>query len=260
MAQRTPEYLGLQRQAAIKTLALLCYAVALAGAGLFGVWVLSWGVFGPGIASPIAAPWPWLIDLGLLVLFGVQHSGMARERFKRWLWPRTARLERATYAALSGVLLALLVLCWQPLGDLTFWRLPSAFVALSLVGGLGLALVNARFDHFGLFGLRQAWFPHSAATEELLIVGPYRYLRHPLMACLLLFLWGQPVLSLDLLLLDGGLTVYIIIGLFLEERDLVMRFGPAYADYRRRVPALIPWRWPAPPARYPALPAEEVPS
>jgi len=248
---------------AIKPLALVCYAVALAGAGLFGVWVLSLGVFGPGPASASAGPWPWLIDLGLLILFGVQHSGMARERFKRWLWPPMARLERATYAALSGLLLALLVLCWQPLGNVVFWRLPAAFVVLSLAGGHGLALVNANFDHFGLFGLRQAWFPQSAAAaDELLILGPYRYQRHPLMACLLLFLWGQPVLSLDLLLLNGGLTVCIIIGLILEERDLVRQFGPAYADYRRRVPALLPWRRPAPPGRYRALsavvPAEEV--
>lgn len=253
MTQRSSASFLLQRQGAIKTLALLCYGVALAGAGLFGVWVLWQGVFGPQPASTIAAPWPWLIDLGLFLLFGVQHSGMARARFKRWLWPTTARLERSTYAAVSGVLLALVVLCWHPLGDMVFWRLPSAFVALSLVGGLGLVLVNARFDHFGLFGLRQAWFPQSiAATEELLILGPYRYLRHPLMACLLLFLWGQPVLSLDLLLLNTGLTVYIIIGLILEERDLVRRFGPAYADYRRRVPALVPWRSPAPAARYSA--------
>jgi len=243
---------------AIKTLALVCYAVALAGAGLFGLWVLRLSLTGPGPASTFPAPWSWLTDLGLLTLFGVQHSGMARERFKRCLWPDAARLERSTYAAISGMLLALLVLCWQPLGDVVFWRLPSACVVLSLAGGLGLALVNARFDHFGLFGLRQAWFPQPAGeVEELLILGPYRYLRHPLMACLLLFLWGQPVLSLDLLLLNAGLTVYIVIGLILEEHNLASRFGPAYADYRRRVPALVPWRWPAPPARFLARSADD---
>jgi protein-S-isoprenylcysteine O-methyltransferase Ste14 len=239
-------------EGAIKTLALLSYAVALAGTGLFGVWVLRLGLAGPGPASTCAAPWPGLIDLGLLVLFGVQHSGMARERFKRWLWPSGARLERSVYAAASGLLLALLVLCWQPLGEVVFWRLPAPFVLLSLAGGLGLFLINTRFDHLGLFGVRQAWSSRPQESEELLVLGPYRYLRHPLMACLLLFLWGQPVLSLDLLLLDAGLSVYILIGLMLEERDLAKRFPAAYADYRRRVPALVPYRWPVPPAHYTA--------
>src|SRR6185437_14016932 len=99
---------------------------------------------------------------------------------------------------------------------------------------------------FDLFGVRRAWAPANLAkTEELLVLGPYRWVRHPLMACLLLFLWCQPVLSLDLLLLDGGLSVYIGIGLVFEERHLARRFGPAYTDYRRGVPALLPWRWPA---------------
>jgi protein-S-isoprenylcysteine O-methyltransferase Ste14 len=77
-----------------------------------------------------------------------------------------------------------------------------------------------------------------------MLVGPYRFVRHPLMACLLVFLWAQPVMTPTLALLSGGLTVYILIGVLLEERDLLRRFHPDYAIYRRRVPALIPWRRP----------------
>jgi hypothetical protein len=79
------------------------------------------------------------------------------------------------------------------------------------------------------------------------------------MACLLVFLWGQPVLSPTLALLSGGLTAYIGAGIILEERDLLRLFGPAYAAYRRRVPALVPWRRPAPRGVYPAVTSEESP-
>ncbi len=124
-------------------------------------------------------------------------------------------------------------------------------MVVPLAAGLGLAAINLRFDHAGLFGLRQAR-EATPAAEELLVLGPYRYVRHPLMACLLVLLAAQPVMTPTLALLSGGLSAYIGLGLVLEERDLLRRFGDAYVMYRRRVPALVPWRRPAPPARWPA--------
>ena len=90
-----------------------------------------------------------------------------------------------------------------------------------------------------------------------MIVGPYRYVRHPLMACLLAFLWRQPVMPAGLALLSGGLTVYIAVGVLFEERDLLKRFHPLYAAYRRRVPAVVPWRRPATAADFAGLDVEE---
>src|SRR5262249_9007457 len=90
------------------------------------------------------------------------------------------------------------------------------------------------------------------------VLGPYRYVRHPQMALQLVIFWCQPVMTWTLALLSGGLTVYTAVGLLLEERDLLRRFGSAYAEYRRQVPALIPWRRPAAPAPPPA--AELCPS
>jgi len=114
---------------------------------------------------------------------------------------------------------------------------------LPLTAGLGLMLITARYDGAGLLGLRQASERGQPPTpDRLLILGPYRYLRHPLMACLLGFLWTQPVLTPTLALLNGGLTIYIGVGVVLEERDLVSRFGASYRAYRRRVFALLPWR------------------
>jgi protein-S-isoprenylcysteine O-methyltransferase Ste14 len=184
---------------------------------------------------------------------------MARESFKqrwtRWVPPY---LERSLYAATAGLALLAICLVWQPLPGEALWRGPSWLVAVPLTAGAGLALVNARFDRAGLFGLRQVWqYGRPPEPERLLVLGPYRYVRHPLMACLLVFLWAQPVMTPTLAVLSGGLTVYVVIGLAFEERDLLRRFGPAYAAYRRRVPALVPWRPPAPAATYPASASRE---
>lgn len=235
-----------------KAVAVMCYLLALAGAGALALRVLLLGTgFGPS-SSPPPSPWPWGIDLGWLTAFGVQHSLMARDAFKR-RWTRLVppHLERSVYAAASGLLLLGLPLTWQPISGPELWHGPLFLLALPLLAGAGLVWVNLRFDHAGLFGLRQAWSADlPAAPEPLLIVGPYRYVRHPLMACLLAFLWSQPVMPASLALLSGGLTLYVAIGLFFEERDLLRRFYPVYAAYRRRVPALLPWRRPAAPGDF----------
>jgi methanethiol S-methyltransferase len=238
---------------AVYLLGVVCYLTTLAGAGAFGLRLF---LLGQGwTTDKPEGPWSWPINLGWLLVFGLQHSGMARIGFKRW-WQRwiPARLERSFYAALSGLILLGVALTWQPIDGPPLWTAPSWLAVLALLGGLGLVVVNLRFDHAGLFGLRQAW--EAAPVEDVLLIrGPYRFVRHPLMACLLVVLWAQPVMSPMLTLLSGGLTVYIGLGVILEERDLLRRFGPSYADYLRRVPALIPWRRPAPAAVHP--PAED---
>jgi protein-S-isoprenylcysteine O-methyltransferase Ste14 len=232
---------------AARLLAVACYLVALGGAGLFALFVLGSGLDLWPDTRLFVSHSPLLIDAAWLVLFAVQHSGMARESFKRGLtrivpdW-----LERSLYAALSGVLVGLVPLVWQPLLSRPLWRLPGAFAAVPVLALLAIALINLRYDHAGLFGLRQAWHPGRAAPPETLIVGgPYRFVRHPLMACLLVFLWAQPVMRPELALLAGGLSAYIALGIVLEERDLRRRFRPDYDLYRRRVPLLVPWRWSA---------------
>jgi methanethiol S-methyltransferase len=226
--------------------AVACYLLALAGGATLGLRVLTLGV---GLNLEIAnlpESRPWVVDVAWLAAFGLQHSIMARDGFRRrWTQFVPPQLERSVYAALSGLLLLGLSLTWQPIPGPEWWHGPLFLLALPLAAGAGLVLVNMRFDHAGLFGLRQAWSAQPSAPERLLIVGPYRYIRHPLMACLLAFLWLQPVMPPTLALLSGGLTLYVAVGVFFEERDLLRRFHPLYAAYRRRVPALIPWRRPA---------------
>jgi protein-S-isoprenylcysteine O-methyltransferase Ste14 len=238
--------------AGAKLTAFVCCLVALTGAAALGVLVLLLGLHLLPEREPLPPPTPWLIDIGWLFLFGVQHSGMARRSFKRfWTTLLPDYLERSTYVAASGLLIIGLVLTWQPIEGNPLWQLPRGLVVVPLLAVAGMVAVSLRFDHLEFFSLRQVW--HSGREpDRLLVLGPYRYVRHPLMTCLLVFLWAQPVMTPTLLLLSGGLSVYIVLGTLLEERDLRRRFGAAYAGYRRRVPALLPWRPPAPPATYPA--------
>jgi protein-S-isoprenylcysteine O-methyltransferase Ste14 len=229
---------------AARAVAIVCYLIALAGAGAFVALILLLGL--DLYPNPVVVPHPALIDGGWLLVFGLQHSGMARSSWKH-LWVRVVppHLERSVYAALSGVILMGMAFTWQPLPGEPLWRTSRWLVVLPLAAMAGLSWVNLRFDHLGLFGVRQAWGQgREPAAEQLLVVGPYRFIRHPLMACLLAFLWLEPIMPPGLLLLSGGLTAYILVGVVLEERDLLRRFGPAYADYRRRVPMFLPWRRP----------------
>jgi protein-S-isoprenylcysteine O-methyltransferase Ste14 len=201
----------------------------------------------------LSGAWPWLIDLGWLTAFGVQHSGMARAGWKHRLAALLPmRLERSLYAAVSGLILVGLAVGWQPLPGEPIWHGPACLIIIPLGAAAGLILINLRFDHLGLFGMRQVWEPAPLA-EQLLVLGPYRYVRHPLMACLLVVLWAQPVMTATLAVLSGGLSAYILVGLVFEERELLRQFGPAYSTYRQQVPAVVPWRRPVAPAVYSAV-------
>jgi protein-S-isoprenylcysteine O-methyltransferase Ste14 len=188
------------------------------------------------------------IDLLLLTVFAVQHSVMARRGFKRW-WMRIvpSQIERSTYVLCASVALILLVALWQPLGGIV-WQVqrPVAVAAIYTVFALGWGLVllaTFLINHFDLFGLRQVWFalqdrpyvPVSLATPWL-----YRVVRHPLYLGFLMAFWAAPTMTVAHLVFAGVTTVYILVAIQLEERDLVAEHGVEYEDYSRRVPMLIP--------------------
>jgi protein-S-isoprenylcysteine O-methyltransferase Ste14 len=190
---------------------------------------------------------PWLIDLGWLALFAVQHTGMARRPFKDWLTRHVpAQLERSCYVAASGLVTLAQPLVWQSLPGADLWDGPVWIVAISLAAALATGLCCLAYDHLGFMGLRRAGIGPPPGDETLRVSGPYRWVRHPLMLGTLVFLWAQPSMPPELLLLDAGLTVYVLVAIRLEERELVSTFGAAYQQYRRRVPQLIPWRVPRP--------------
>ena len=188
-----------------------------------------------------------LIDTLLLGAFAVQHSVMARPAFKRW-WTRFVPVaaERSTYVLFSSLLLIALFVYWEPIGGV-IWSVqnPLAQAALYSVFALGwVTVLVATFliNHFDLFGLRQVWLHLVGKPYTHLTFGTpwlYRYVRHPLYVGWFLAFWATPHMTAAHLLFAVATTTYILIAIQLEERDL-MKFHPEYADYRRRVPMLIP--------------------
>jgi methanethiol S-methyltransferase len=199
---------------------------------------------GPAAAWPVAAA----IDLALIALFGVQHSVMARRGFKA-AWTRIvpAPVERSMYVLLASLVLILLFWFWHPIPTM-IWSVSSLWLVYMLWGlfGLGWLIVllsTFLLNHFELFGLQQVWNSaggRPAAAHEFRTPLFYKRVRHPLYSGFILAFWATPVMTAGHLLLAAGMTVYILIAIRHEERDLVWLFGTQYQDYRRRAGMLIP--------------------
>jgi len=200
--------------------------------------------------SPAEGPWQTalLIDAGLLALFALQHSIMARPAFKRALTRVVSPvIERSTYVLASSLALIVLFWQWRPLGGIV-WNVENEIgVALLYAGfafGWGLVLVTTFvINHFDLFGLRQVWRHLQGQPQQgLKFVTPvlYRLVRHPLYVGWFFAFWCTPTMTVTHLFFAVMTSAYILIAIQLEERDL-MRELPEYAAYRARVPMLIPF-------------------
>jgi protein-S-isoprenylcysteine O-methyltransferase Ste14 len=220
--------------------AALVYLIAF----LFNLYVPKSIDSGPsgGAAMAIA------IDLGLIALFGLQHSVMARQRFKTWLTryiPQAA--ERSTYLLATALVTFALCLFWQPLPQV-IWRADSALlhnVILAIgLAGWGLVLfATFLINHFDLFGLRQAWLYFTGRDYTPLpfrTVALYRYIRHPIMTGAFIGIWFTPVLTAGHLLFALGMSAYILVGVYHEERDLLRAFGDRYRRYTGSTGRFLP--------------------
>jgi protein-S-isoprenylcysteine O-methyltransferase Ste14 len=223
---------------------LLSLAAFLYAVGFIGGFLTPTQLDGPRQGSLAAA---LAINVGLLLLFAVQHSGMARPGFKRWLTrfvPGPA--ERSTYVLLSSVALFLLFWLWRPLGGVV-WEVPggaarAAVYAVYAAGWLTVLATTFLINHFDLFGLRQVWLAFRGvpyAPLRFATPWPYRLVRHPLYVGWLTVFWAAPTMTAAHLLFAVGMAAYILAAIGWEERDLVTAH-PEYAAYRRRVPMLLP--------------------
>ena len=190
-----------------------------------------------------------LTNLALIALFGVQHSVMARPGFKaRWTRIVPTPLERSVYCLATALCLALMFVFWQPIAG-TVWLVenPAARMALWALffAGWGILFVATHLiNHWELFGLAQAWRHFrgvDAAPPTFRTPLFYRWVRHPIYSGFLLAFWATPEMSYGHLLLAVGFTIYILIGIAYEERDLVGHYGETYVEYRTRVGMVIPW-------------------
>lgn len=188
------------------------------------------------------------VNLGLLGLFAVQHSGMARPAFKRW-WTRFVPkpIERSTYVLATNLILIALFAFWQPMGG-EVWNVENETARAAIYGVYfaGWAIVFVAtwlINHFDLFGVRQVWLYFTGREyTRLLFTEPflYRYVRHPLYVGWLTVFWAAPTMTIAHLFFALVTTAYILVAIRLEERDLVAEHGEAYESYRRRVPMLVP--------------------
>lgn len=187
------------------------------------------------------------INVALLGVFAVQHSIMARQWFKS-AWTRIVPrpVERSTYVLLSSLALLLLFWKWQPMGGV-IWNAESTLgrVVLNVPFAAGWVIVLVStflINHFDLFGLRQVWlYLRGKPYTPLGFRAPalYRYVRHPLYVGWLLVFWSAPVMTAAHLVFAIATTAYILLAIQFEERDLARLHGE-YAEYRRRVPMIVP--------------------
>jgi len=245
------------KRIAFFTYGVVCYALFF-GTFLYGIGFLGNLVVPKSIDSgpvfPLAEALP--VNAALLALFAVQHSVMARRGFKKW-WTKFVPkpIERSTYVLFSSLCLDLLFWQWRAMGG-TIWSVQNPVGEAALLGvfGFGVTLVLVStflINHFDLFGLRQVWLYLRGKEYTPLrfrIPTLYKIVRHPMYVGWMCFFWGAPTMTAARLAFASACTLYILIAIPIEERDLVAEHGKLYADYRRRVPALIPVRRAAAPS------------
>ena len=224
-------------------LATLLYAIGFIG-GIAVPKSIDGGTPEPLLASV-------LVNLGLLAVFALQHSIMARRSFKRW-WTRVVppAVERSTFVLAATLALALLMWQWRPIPQPVIWNVTSTLAANALwaafwLGWAVLLLSTFLINHFELFGLSQVFarlIGRELPEPEFRTPFIYRYVRHPIYLGFLLGFWAAPVMTAGHLLFAIGGTGYILVGIWFEERDLIEQFGEKYRRYRDQVGMLLPSR------------------
>jgi protein-S-isoprenylcysteine O-methyltransferase Ste14 len=191
-----------------------------------------------------------VVNLLLMALFAVQHSVMARQQFKAW-WTHYVpkAVERSTYVLLASLALLLLFWQWRPMPAI-IWNvrdpdLAVTIVTLSVAGWVLVFMSTYLINHFELFGLQQVAQnlvdkqPPPARFKTPLL---YKFVRHPIYLGFIIAFWAAPTMTAGHLLFAAVTTLYILLGIALEERDLIALFGDDYRQYKQRVSMLIPWR------------------
>jgi protein-S-isoprenylcysteine O-methyltransferase Ste14 len=228
--------------------ALLAYS-AFTAVSLWGVLFLAGAGPFPTLESHPSGPaWAAVaVDVGLWLVFALQHSLMARAPVKARLTRAVPeQIERSTYVLAGSLALGLLFWQWRALPG-TVWEFHAQpWVALTWTGyGAGWLVAIAAthmIDHWEFLGVKQAGRGAGAAPPAGTVSEAYLYawVRHPMMTGLLVAFWVTPVMTAGHLLFALAATGYVAIGVHHEERGLRRQFGTAYEDYARRVPRFVP--------------------
>ena len=230
---------------------IMTLAVVIGGGSLllFGTFLL----IGPISIITLNAPeFQVLFWDGLLsILFFIQHSGMIRPSFRNWLAPIIPpHYHPANYAIASGIVLGGLVLLWTPSQTVLYQAqglirfLARAISVLAIVGFAWGVRALRNFDTFGLVPIKVHLRGTQLRPPNFVVRGPYLWIRHPLYFFMIVLIWSAPDVSSDRLLFNVLWTLWIVVGSYLEETDLVAEFGEKYREYQKTVPMIFPWRFP----------------
>ena len=189
-----------------------------------------------------------LVNLLLLAVFAVQHSVMARQGFKeKWTKIIPKAIERNTYVLLSSLALLLIFWQWRPMGgviwDVSNTTLGTVLIGVSLIGWLFVLISTFLLDHFELLGLKQAYsnlMGKEIQNSKFKTPGFYKFVRHPIYLGFTVAFWATPIMTTAHLLFAVGTLGYTLVGIFLEEKDLVTMFGEEYKNYKSKVSMIIP--------------------
>lgn len=183
-------------------------------------------------------PFRLVIDLCwavFVVVWAVSALFVKRTVERSLGWARLAAL---------GVVVALYVVV-RPFPGLRreLWtRTPVVGLVATLLTLVGLAIAL-----WARAALGRNWSGTIAFKQdhELILRGPYAWVRHPIYSGLLLMALGTAVEStrLSSFIFLGVLVVVLMLKARAEEQLMLRHFPDAYADYRRHVKALIPGVW-----------------
>ena len=189
----------------------------------------------------------WLI-LSAVLAYGLLHSLLAslkaKVRIRHLSGPASDRWFRLAYNFIAFITLIPILFLPILLIDKEIYAIPYPWIIATLTVQLCalvfliIGLLQTGITSF--IGLRQRFLPEVNQPPRLVTGGLYKYVRHPLYTAGLIIIWLLPVLTWNLLALNLGLTAYIFIGAYFEERKLMLEFGRPYAEYRQRTPMLIP--------------------
>ncbi len=183
-----------------------------------------------------------------VLIFGLFHSLLAsmwvKERLRRWFGPETERWYRLAYNALAVLSLVPVLVLTALLPDRTIYAIPSPWAIIPLLiqalAGIALVLGLWQTGPWSFLGFEQFLRPPKASPPVMVVTGLYRWVRHPLYTAGLVLIWLTPVMTVNILALDLGLSIYLVVGTLFEERKLLREYGVAYEAYRQRTPMLIP--------------------
>ncbi|MBT5074902.1 MAG: isoprenylcysteine carboxylmethyltransferase family protein [Kordiimonadaceae bacterium] len=186
-----------------------------------------------------------IVDLGLVTLFGIQHTIMADPMFKRWITRFIPECyERPLFVAVSTIALAFLMWQWRSI-DIVIWQVEAQW-AVWLIWGLFtlgwgiLYLSTFLIDHWHLFGLKQALGRDFEGVTRFVTPSLYKLVRHPMMTGITIAIWAAPTMTLGHLIFSASMTTYLLVGIRFEERKLVQELGSQYELYQKNIPALVP--------------------